>query len=109
MVDVEALVREAYEALKAVVEEEEVFGTQSDSGDSELVGLPEEIDEAHVEPAEQYDGTMGEGMAHDALSTCEKRLNERAVVFGEMMIVGLERDRRFRVQAHVGLARSKKR
>ena len=44
--DVETLVREAYEVLKVMVEEEERSGTQSDSGDPGLVGLPDEADMA---------------------------------------------------------------
>ena len=81
--DVKALVREPYEVLKAMVEEEERSGTQSDSGDLELVDLPDKADMAHAEAEEWYHGTMGEGVEQDALSTCGERPAEEEVGSGE--------------------------
>ena len=90
--DVEALVQEAYEALKAMVEEEEIIGAQSDSSDLELVGLPDEADMAHVEAEGRYHGSTGEGAECDTLSTCGERPTKYKVEFGEITIMGLERD-----------------
>ena len=50
-----------------MVEEEERPGTRSDCGDSKLVGLPYERDEAHAEAEERYDGTTGEGVEQDVV------------------------------------------
>ena len=81
-----------------MVEEEERSGTRSDCGDSKLVGLPYERDEAHAEAEERYDGTTGEGVEQDVLSTCGERQTEGEVGFREMTIMGLERERRFRAR-----------
>ena len=37
--DINALIEEAYEALKTMVEEEERFGPRTDSGNLDLIGL----------------------------------------------------------------------
>ena len=81
--DVEALVREAFEALKAMVDEEEGSGVQTDSGDSEIVGLPDKAEMDQAENEEWYDGTTGEGVERGALSTCGELPTEDKVGSGE--------------------------
>ena len=84
-----ARIEEAYAVLKAMVEEEKRSKLWTEDGDSELIGLSEETDVAHAEAEEQYDGTTGEGVEQDVLSTCEERPTEDKV---EITITGTERD-----------------
>ena len=56
-----------------MVEEEEKSRPRTEAGDTGLIGLPKEMNVAHAEIEERYDGTMGEGAEQDALLTCEER------------------------------------
>ena len=55
--DVEGLVQEACEALKAMVDEEERSDEQKDYGDSELVDFPDKPDMGQAEAKEWCGGT----------------------------------------------------
>ena len=81
--DVEALVREAYKALKAMVDEEERSHKQTDYGDSKLVDFSDKSDMDQAEAKKRNDGTMGEGVEQDALSTCRESPTEEEVGSGE--------------------------
>ena len=78
-----------------MVDEEEGSGVQTDSGNSEIVEIPDKVEMDQAEAKEWYDGTTGEGVEQDTLSTYGERPTEDEVGYGEMMIASSEKDRRF--------------
>ena len=59
-----------------MVQDEEKTGPRTDSGDTVLIGIPEETNAAYNKAEERYIGTTGEGVERAALSKCGERTTE---------------------------------
>ena len=84
MLDIEALVKEAYWSLKLKIEAERKDTKEPDDGDQ--VVSPEAKVGAYVEVGERYIGTTGEGVERATLSTCGERTTEDKIGDGEAAI-----------------------